>query len=118
VNSDSFLGFMRTLVGNKEIDRSDSYASCYLPGHFLTAHDDTHPNEDRVAAYTISLTKGWKPDWGGNLVFLDKCKNIEEGYMPSFNTLNIFLVPKLHAVQMVSPFAGAPRFSLLGWLKK
>ena len=97
VNSAEFLDFMRTLTGTPEIDRSDSFASQYLPGHFLTTHDDTHANENRVAAYTISMTKNWNPNWGGNLMFLDKSGNITGGFKPSFNTLNIFTVPQANA---------------------
>ncbi|WP_020401365.1 2OG-Fe(II) oxygenase [Kordiimonas gwangyangensis] len=118
VNSDAFLGFMRTLTGEQDIDRSDSFASQYLPGHFLTTHDDTHANENRVAAYTISMTKNWNPNWGGNLMFLDEGGNITGGFKPSFNTLNIFTVPQSHAVQHVAPFAGERRLSFLGWLKR
>jgi Rps23 Pro-64 3,4-dihydroxylase Tpa1-like proline 4-hydroxylase len=118
VNSDHFLNYMRTLTGRPEIAKSDSYASQYLPGHFLTSHDDLHSTEQRIAAYTISLTKNWREDWGGHLVFFDQAGNIEEGYKPSFNTLNIFFMPKMHSVQYVSPFAGTPRTSFLGWLKQ
>ncbi|NVJ99691.1 MAG: 2OG-Fe(II) oxygenase [Alphaproteobacteria bacterium] len=118
VNSDDFLGFMRTLTGADDINRSDSFASRYLQGNFLTLHDDTHANETRVAAYTISMTKNWNPDWGGNTVFYDDEGNIVEGYKPAFNTLNIFMIPQKHAVQHVAPFAAAPRLSYLGWLKR
>jgi SM-20-related protein len=118
VNTDAFLAFMRTLTGHDEIDRSDSYASQYLPGHFLTSHDDRHDHESRVAAYTISLTKEWREDWGGHLVFFDDDGNIEEGFKPSFNTLNIFFMPKMHSVQQVTHYAGKPRTSFLGWLKR
>lgn len=118
VNSGGFLDFMRVLTGTPEIDRSDSFASQYLPGHFLTTHDDTHANEDRVAAYTISMTKNWNPNWGGNLMFLDETGNITGGFKPAFNTLNIFKVPQAHAVQHVAPFAGERRLSYLGWLKR
>ncbi len=118
VNSDEFLNFMRTLTGVEEIDRSDSFASRYMPGHFLTTHTDTHANENRVAAYTISMTRNWMPDWGGNLIFYGEDGNINGGFTPTFNTLNIFTVPQLHAVSQVAPFAGGPRFSFLGWLKR
>jgi Rps23 Pro-64 3,4-dihydroxylase Tpa1-like proline 4-hydroxylase len=32
--------------------------------------------------------------------------------------LNIFLVPQMHSVQLVSPFAGGSRTSYLGWLHR
>lgn len=118
VNCEAFLDFMRTLTGDDTVRYADSFASQYAPGHFLTQHDDTHASDDRVAAYVISMTKDWKTDWGGNLVFYDEDGNIEGGFKPTFNTLNIFLVPRPHAVTAVAPFAGDRRTSFLGWLKR
>ncbi|MCJ9428036.1 2OG-Fe(II) oxygenase [Kordiimonas marina] len=118
VNSEPFLGFMRDLTGDAAITHADSFASRYLPGHFLTEHNDTHAHENRAAAYTISMTRRWQPDWGGNLLFYGEDGNIDAGFTPSFNTLNIFLIPQPHAVSHVAPFSGAPRLSFLGWLKR
>ena len=116
INSEATLSYMRELTGNQEIRRSDAYASCYAPGDFLTQHEDLHDSHDRVAAYVLSMTRDWKPDWGGYLAFYDDDDNVVEAFKPSFNTLNIFLIPQKHAVQMVSPFAGHARTSFLGWL--
>jgi Rps23 Pro-64 3,4-dihydroxylase Tpa1-like proline 4-hydroxylase len=71
-----------------------------------------------VAAYVFSMTKVWDKNWGGHLAFFDDAGNITHAFVPSFNTLNIFLVPQLHSVQLVSPFAGANRSSYLGWLHR
>ncbi len=118
VNSAGFLRFMRSLTGRDDIAKSDSYASWYGPGHFLTQHDDRHATHDRVAAYVISMTRDWNENWGGYLAFYDESGNIETAFKPSFNTLNIFSIPKAHAVQLVAPFAGHPRTSYLGWLQR
>ncbi len=118
VNSDDFLAFMRTLTGSDEVARADCCASAYGPGHFLTLHDDRHASHDRVAAYVISMTRDWDENWGGYLAFYDDDGNVEEAFRPSYNTLNIFTVPKNHAVQMVAPFAGHRRTSILGWLQR
>ena len=118
VNTAKFLDFMRTLTGEQSINDADSFASQYAPGHFLTKHDDIHDQDDRVAAYVISMNPVWQESWGGHLAFYDSIGNIEDAFIPSFNTLNIFLIPQSHAVQMVSPFAGAARNSLLGWLRR
>ena len=53
-----------------------------------------------------------------NLAFFDEAGNIEEAFMPAFNTLNIFLIPQRHAVQQVAPFAGTRRLSYLSWLHR
>ena len=118
MNDEKMLNLMRTLTGEKAVCKADCYASAYAPGHFLTAHDDRHEKHDRVAAYVFGMTKAWDRNWGGHLAFFDDFGNITEALIPSFNTLNIFLVPQLHAVQLVSPFAGGNRSSYLGWLQR
>lgn len=118
VNSEEVLDRMRILTGVDAIAKADSYASTYAPGHFLTAHDDRHDSHDRVAAYVIGLTKTWDKNWGGHLAFFDDAGNVKEALIPSFNTLNIFLVPQMHSVQLVAPFAGGNRTSYLGWLHR
>jgi Rps23 Pro-64 3,4-dihydroxylase Tpa1-like proline 4-hydroxylase len=118
MNSDEVLTFMRKLTGEPAISKADSYATMYSPGHFLTAHDDRHDKHDRVAAYAFSMTKNWEKNWGGHLAFFDDKGNIKGAYVPGFNTLNIFLVPQLHSVQFVSPFAGTNRTSYIGWLHR
>ena len=118
MNRDSTLSFMRTLTGQEDVRKADAYASWYAPGHFLTQHDDLHGTHDRVAALTFSMTKGWDRNWGGHLAFFDDAGNIEEAFMPSFNTLNIFLIPQKHAVQQVAPFAATRRTSYLSWLHR
>ncbi|MCH9694037.1 MAG: 2OG-Fe(II) oxygenase [Gammaproteobacteria bacterium] len=118
MNSEEVLNLMRTLTGERAIRKADSYASNYAPGHFLTAHDDRHDSHDRVAAYVFSMTDNWDKNWGGHLAFFDDADNIEEAFVPTFNSLNIFLVPQMHSVQLVSPFAGRNRTSYLGWLHR
>jgi len=58
------------------------------------------------------------PYWGGILQFIAEDGHLAEGYAPSFNALNLFNVPQLHAVSYVAPFAQAGRFSVNGWLRE
>lgn len=118
INSEETLDLMRTLTREPAVRKADSYASLYAPGHFLTAHDDRHDSHDRVAAFVFSMTKNWDMNWGGHLAFFDEAGNITDALIPSFNTLNIFLIPQMHAVQLVSQFAGGNRISYLGWLHR
>ena len=118
VNSEEYLGLMRKLTGEPAVRKADSYASMYMPGHFLTDHDDRHDKHNRVAAFVFSMTKIWEKDWGGHLAFFDDAGNIKEALIPSFNTLNMFLIPQSHSVQLVAPFAGGNRTSYLGWLHR
>lgn len=117
ISSDQFLNFMRKLIGDDEVIRADAIATKFAPGQFLLSHDDTHDQHDRRAAYVINLTADWRPDWGGHLLFYDKGGNVIEGMVPTFNALNIFRTPQEHAVSYVTPFAGAERCAVSGWLR-
>lgn len=118
LNGPACLSFMRALTGEPAVQYADALASLYSRGHFLTDHDDTHSDRDRVAAYVISMTKNWNRNWGGHLAFFDEHGNIEEALLPTFNTLNIFRVPQSHAVLAVTPFARGGRTSFTGWLHR
>ena len=118
LNSAPFLDFMRELTDEPAITSADAMASIYGPGHFLTEHDDRHEGRNRVAAYVLQLTQDWNRNWGGHLAFFDDGGNITDAFMPTFNTLNVFRVPQLHAVQHVAPFAQGYRRSITGWVHR
>ena len=96
----------------------DGQATRFLPGHFLTGHDDNDFNLGRVAAYVVGLTPHWRTEWGGLLQFHAEDGDVERGLAPKFNTMNVFTVPRLHSVSQVTEFAGAPRLSVTGWLRR
>lgn len=117
LNSGPFLGFARRLVGADDIAFADAQATRYGPGSFLTDHNDGVEGKNRRAAFVVNLTPEWRVDWGGFLNFFDENGNIEEAFKPTFNALNVFQVPAPHSVGYVTPFAGAPRYSVTGWLR-
>lgn len=119
-NSDAFLAFARALTGDDRIAYVDAQATRYLPGHFLTGHDDRNDEAGRLYAYVLNLSPAWRPEWGGLLMFMDTAEDggpaaVTETFAPAFGALNLFRVPQPHAVSMVAPFAGAPRYSITGW---
>ncbi|HEY3814414.1 MAG TPA: 2OG-Fe(II) oxygenase family protein [Caulobacteraceae bacterium] len=117
LNSAPFLDFVRALTGDDRAAFCDAQATRYRAGHFLTAHDDTSAGKQRLCAYVFNFTRHWRPDWGGLLQFYDGEGNVEAGYTPAFNALNLFAVPKLHAVSHVAPYAPADRLSITGWVR-
>ncbi|OYQ26010.1 hypothetical protein CHU93_12435 [Sandarakinorhabdus cyanobacteriorum] len=117
INGPAALDFARTVSGADDIIRADAQATLYAGGHFLTEHDDLVVQEGRRLAYVLNLTKDWKPDWGGYLNFMDDAGNITAGFMPRFNTLNLFLVPMRHNVGLVPPFAPLGRYAITGWFR-
>lgn len=117
LNSDEFLQFARAATGFDDISFVDAQATRYLPGHFLTTHDDAVEGKKRRAAYIFNFTPGWRTDWGGHLQLLDESGNVRRGLMPTFNALNLLAVPQSHNVSLVAPFAGGMRLSITGWLR-
>ncbi|WP_375205661.1 2OG-Fe(II) oxygenase [Hyphococcus sp.] len=117
LNSEPYLNFVRRVTGFDDIAFADAQATLYGPGHFLTLHNDAVEGKNRRAAFVVNLTKKWRQDWGGYLNFFDEEGHIEGAFMPTFNTLNMFAVPAAHSVGLVSPFAGAVRISITGWLR-
>lgn len=118
VNSKEFLSFVREITGIESIKFGDSQATAYGPGHFLTLHHDEVTGKNRKLAYVFNMTRTWQLDWGGILQFLGKDGNVEQGFVPTFNALNMFQVPQDHAVSYVAPFAPAVRYSITGWLRE
>ncbi|RPF70568.1 2OG-Fe(II) oxygenase [Aurantiacibacter spongiae] len=118
LNAPDFLGLMREVTGIAELAKADGNASCFGPQHFLGRHQDSHVGEGWRIAYVLNMTiDDWYPDWGGYLVFFDDNGDMKKGYMPCFNTLNLFAVPQAHAVTYVPPFAPRGRYAISGWLR-
>jgi SM-20-related protein len=110
------LEVFRQVTGVGSILKADAQATLYRPGDFLSLHDDGK-GEGRIAAYTLGLTRAWRPDWGGQLLFHDADGEITRGLAPAFNCLTMFSTPRSHSVAPVAPYAGAPRLSIVGWAR-
>jgi Rps23 Pro-64 3,4-dihydroxylase Tpa1-like proline 4-hydroxylase len=117
INSAEFLGLGRAVTGIAGITKADAHATAYHPGHYLTRHLDYGDDHERRAAYVLGFSRGWQPDWGGLLLFLNERQDVTEGYLPRFNALTIFDIKYLHTVTQVSSFAGGVRRSITGWFR-
>ncbi len=117
VNTADWLGLGRRVTGVNAITKADAHATAYSPTHFLTRHLDIGDDRERRAAYVLGMTKGWQPDWGGLLLFLNEKQDVTEGYLPRFNVLTIFDIKYLHTVTQVSSFAGGVRRAVTGWFR-
>lgn len=121
--SAEFLDLVNELTTISEVRHVDLYTTRFGPGHFLLPHTDAKimlgPNDRRIerrVAFVLNLTRGWKAEWGGLLLFLRPDGQVSEAYVPCFNTLDLFLVPQSHAVSFVCPFAKEARYAVSGWL--
>lgn len=108
---------LRTITGHDDIAFADAQATAYSPDDFLTGHDDAVTGKGRRAAYVFGLTPIWRVEWGGLLLFHDKNGHLVEGWVPSFNCLNLFAVPQMHSVSPVSRAAAFRRYAITGWLR-
>lgn len=115
VSSPAMLDALRTITGADDIQFADAQATAYAPGDFLTAHDDAVAGKHRRAAYVFGLTPGWRPEWGGLLLFHDRGEL--RAVVPGFNRLAVFAVPQDHSVSEVTRAAPARRYSVTGWLR-
>jgi hypothetical protein len=116
LRSEPVLDLLRRITGAADIAFADAQATRYAPGHFLTIHDDAEQGRVRRVAYVLGLTRGWRTEWGGLLMFHDRLGDVVEAWRPRFNALTLFTVPQLHSVSAVVPFAPKPRHSISGWL--
>lgn len=117
INSDRVVQAVREISGHDDITCASAQATRYLPGNFLTRHNDFHPDEGRRVAYVMNFTREWHPDWGGLLQFYQQDGAPREAWTPQFNSLTLFEVSHVHAVTFVAPYALEPRFAITGWFR-
>ena len=117
LKSKVMLSFLKSVT---EIDIKRlraAFSSRYLPNFFLS----THPDRKRgKIGFTYSLSKDWRPEWGGNLHFLtDDYKTVTRTVVPVFNKLTLFDVPwrdgTPHYVSHVVSDVKTKRLSVSGW---
>jgi len=116
VNGPEFLAFGKAITGDEPV-ACEAQATRYRPGDLLTIHSDRDSNTRRLSAWVFNLTREWRPEWGGLLLFHDKDRLVE-GIHPWFNSLSLFRVPMDHSVSQVTPFAPRDRMAISGWFLK
>ncbi|MEE9329885.1 MAG: 2OG-Fe(II) oxygenase family protein [Parvularculaceae bacterium] len=116
LNSPETCALIEQVTGEK-VDFCDMQATKYSGGHFLTPHDDAVAEKNRKIAYVLSLSPNWQQSWGGNLQFLSDSGELEEEFVPRFNTISLFKIPVPHQVSPVSLLTPRPRYSLTGWFR-
>ena len=112
------LDVLRRIGGDSDIVFADAQATRFQPGDFLTSHDDNVAGKNRRFAYVLSLSEGWRAEWGGLLHFTDEAgATVSRSIVPRFNALSLFRVPQRHHVGCVAPYAPKARVSITGWLR-
>jgi Rps23 Pro-64 3,4-dihydroxylase Tpa1-like proline 4-hydroxylase len=119
LSSQIFIDYLNKITGLNLTILKTLFLSKYKAGNFLSPHSD-HGN-GRVA-FVINLTKFWKPQYGGNLHFLNEDRSeIIDTYVPGFNNLMLFEVPENsgipHYVSHIVPNVKYNRFAITGWFE-
>lgn len=117
LNSPAMLQFVRDLTGEQDLIYVSAQASRYVPGNYLTRHNDVVETEGRRFAYVMGFTRQWHPDWGGLLQFFTREGTPTQCWVPRFNNMALFEVHHPHAVTYVTPFARQVRYSVTGWFR-
>ena len=121
MNAPDQIAMWRTMLDVDTINFVDAQATAFSPGDFLTGHDDAVDGKGRHAAYVFSLNPTWRVEWGGLLLFHERASEgapeTVSGLVPSFNCLNIFRVPAMHSVSLVSQSSGFRRYGITGWIR-
>lgn len=112
------LNLISKITGADDLHFTDGQATAYGVSDFLTAHDDDVAGKNRVAACVFGMTRVWRLEWGGMLLFHGEQGQCAQGLVPQFNTLDLFKVPQIHSVSLVSPAASHRRLAVTGWLNQ
>lgn len=116
LSSDAFVALVRQLTGMMDVRAVVASACRYRAGHFYASHVDTNGGKTHRVSFVLNLTRGWQAQWGGLLQFKGPTGDIEEAYVPRFNSLHLFSPTQAHAVSMVTPYARGARYSIGGAL--
>lgn len=117
LNSTPFIEFARQVTGYSSIAPLQPRVLSLGPGHFISSHSDEPDSGVHRTNYLFQLAPDWSPDWGGHLEFLDSHGgDVQEAYVPRFNTLSLFATPRWHAVNMVALFAPRNRYTISGFI--
>ena len=111
---------VKLITGLNITEYGEVFASRYTPGQFLSTHNDRVKG---TLSFVFGLSKNWRPEYGGNLFFLEDDKTtIKKVVLSSFNTMTLTLmnsneihgVP--HFVSHVTDGVVQQRLSITGWI--
>ncbi|MGA9659715.1 MAG: 2OG-Fe(II) oxygenase family protein [Asticcacaulis sp.] len=110
IKSEDFAAFCGQLTGLSGLELMSLNAVCYRNGDFFTQHTDYSAR----LCFEWNFTQNWRSDWGGQMLFHSPSGDIEGGIMPRLNDLSLFAGDQPRSVASVAPYAGGPRFSVIG----
>ena len=110
IKSEEFAQFCGDLTGLSGLTLTELQAVCYRPGDFFTQHTDMGAR----LCFEWNFSKGWRADWGGQVLFHSPSGDIEGGILPRLNDLALYAGDQPRSIATVAPYAAGPRFSVIG----
>jgi SM-20-related protein len=114
LNSRELLELVREITNCNAICAADAHAAHFAPNQFLSLQQENELGQRRLA-YTISLTKNWREDWGGYWQFYNAQGDIVQGYKPHFNSLSLCDVSQRRSISAVPSHAPYGHLAISGW---
>jgi Rps23 Pro-64 3,4-dihydroxylase Tpa1-like proline 4-hydroxylase len=112
IDSKMFLNFVRDITDERSIQHASAQAMRFTTGHFSSVHTDATKSDHQCATCVFSMTPTWQRSWGGLLQFANKHGNIDDAFVPYFNSMTVFKSSLRHAVSVVTRQAQMPRYSI------
>ena len=118
INSGEFMDAISQIVDIKLTRMTETFASRYTEGCFLSPHHDKTKGK---IGFVMNFTKNWRPEYGGMLHMTDKNNEnkINQSFTPKFNQLILFYIPQPegipHFVSHVVPGIKDKRVAVTGW---
>lgn len=110
LKSPQFARFCGELTGLSDLTLTELSAVCYRPGDFFTQHTDLGAR----LCFEWNFSRGWRADWGGQVLFHSPSGDIEGGISPRLNDLSLYAGDQPRSIASIAPYAGTPRFSVVG----
>jgi hypothetical protein len=119
LKNEFMLFFVKSVTGTNVKKTNEVFSSRFLSNFFLSPHHDKGKGK---IGFVYSLSRFWRPEWGGNLHFMeDDYKTVTETIVPVFNKLTLFDIPSKdgvpHYVSHVVPSVETKRLSITGWFE-
>lgn len=106
--------FLKTVTGEK-VTGANAEVQWFKTDSFQTTGDGLHRREKRVLGYALEMTKDWNEDAGGVRFFKSKNGEVEDFYIPKFNSLTLFKVPMKNSISYITGYATGLKLSISGW---
>ena len=114
--SNDFRDFLRAVSGEKDGEPRGLHARWLNREKFMADSALAANRPDCKLYFSMDVTRTWRPNWGGQLMFLDDDGEIEEAWAPAFNRLNIYSGSARHFINYVAPYEGGLALSICGRL--